>query len=161
MSAIERPLHKIMKDKSVIEKFGNRVKVQAGNKAPEGYIFYDKAFTFGAGVVVRSGIGKFPKGERGACWNNSLTIAYNNDDTQYCLGFAAGAKGHYEPHAWIKKGDEYYEVSPQETGGQTYVMCFEGSFSEFEALTKFMTGESIVSAPMIDLDGSIIICNMK
>jgi hypothetical protein len=139
-------------------KYSNKFICQKGAKAPEGAISEVTALGFGKLVDVESGDGIFPPGEEGACYDNSLNISYKKRyNALYCLGFAAGGKGDFSPHAWVSRDGKYYEVSPQKTGGQKYVLCFEEKFEDIESLVKEVTNSDIWCAPMISLDGRIVI----
>lgn len=74
-----------------------------------GAISEETALGFGNLVDVESGYGIFPPGEEGACYNNSLKISsIKRYSALYCLGFAAGSKGDFSPHAWVSKDGKYY-----------------------------------------------------
>lgn len=95
-----------------------------------------------------------PIGHRGACAVNSLNIVKNGKGDFYCLGYAAGSRNEYEPHAWIKIGEQYLECSPQEGCGHKYILVKELTLSQVMAVVKShgFTGEFI--PPLLDETGN-------
>lgn len=69
-------------------------------------------------------------GQRCSCQVNSGTVVRNNPGSLYCMGFVAGSREEYEPHAWVKLDGIYLECSPQDGIGHKYILVKELTYAD-------------------------------
>ncbi|MGX9984693.1 hypothetical protein [Methylobacterium fujisawaense] len=97
---------------------------------------------------------KLTIGARGACQVNSAMFVKNHPGSFYCIGFVAGSRKEYEPHAWARINGSYVECSPQEGVGHKYILAKELTFQQIiEAVRAVGIDDRVSFIPPL-LDGS-------
>lgn len=70
-----------------------------------------------------------------ACFNNSYLYCLSNSDCKYVLGYT---QFHNIPieHAWVKKGEKYFDVTLNDAKDMQYVSVVELSLHDLAAYVK-------------------------
>ena len=101
---------------------------------------------------------ELPVGHVGACQINSAMFVKSHSGSLYCIGFVAGSRGEYEPHAWVNMDGVYLECSPQDGSGHKYILVKELTFPDIiDAVRKAGIDDRIsFIPPLLDASGEFV-----